>query len=164
MVKGTKNAVGRPSVMTDDILQKILEARADGATPEQACLLAEVSVRAYYYYVEKNPEFLQMMERAKDILSVLANRRLRKALDELPKEEAVKLAWDILKNKEYREDKAKQLPQSQLPGGPRLTINMGPSMTVNAKDFRDDELEAIASGQKTTAEVLEDRDNPPDKK
>lgn len=156
MGKATK-PVGRPPVMTDEAIRKLLEARADGASIEQACLLAEVGVSTYYDYVAEHPELSEQMERAKDILSVLANRRLRKGLDELPTEKAIELAWQIVKHNDAKVQRSNEPPKvaPTLSGG---TGNINVHQTViRADDLTDDELLAISAKEKTLEEVLAGR-------
>ncbi len=172
--------VGRPTVMTDEVLRKLLEARADGATDVQACLLAEIGVATYYKYCKENPEFVEQMNRSVEILKVLANRALRKALEEMKMEEKVKLAWDILKEnvaEEERKHRRSQdipgrLPDGNIAPGYRLTsnvpllpqqvnINLGGQQlnqpkVVRMEDLTDAELDRMARGE-PIEQVLGDR-------
>ena len=157
MTKEPKPKNGRPTVMTDEVLQKLLEARADGATDVQACLLAEIGVSTYYKYVAENPEFVEKMDRAKDILSVLAGRKLRKALEELPTEKSVELAWAIIKHndtKTLRASEPPKIPPTLQGGSGNIHVNQ---TVIRADDLSDDELLAISSKEKTLEEVLAGR-------
>lgn len=154
-----KPGAGRPTVMTTDVLQKLLEARADGATDVQACLLAEISPGTYYKYCADNPEFVEQMARAAEILSVLAKRKLRQALEKFSMEEGVKLAWEIIRSEDAKRSPA-ALPPSQSPyrlsGGAvpaQVQINVGgqqiplQQQVIRAEDLTDDEAERLARGE-----------------
>jgi hypothetical protein len=151
-----ENKGGRPTVMTEEVLQKLLEARADGATDVQACLLAEIGVSTYYKYVAENPEFVEKMDRAKDILSVLAGRRLRKALDELDVKEAMELAWQIIKHNDSKTQRSNEPPKLPPTLGGSGNINVHQTV-IRADDLTDDELLAISAKEKTLEEVLAGR-------
>jgi len=54
------------------IVQKLENAFSSGATDEEACFYADISVRTLYYYCEKNPEFMQRKELLKKKLILQA--------------------------------------------------------------------------------------------
>ena len=141
--KKNKPGAGRPSVVTDSVIRKLLEASADGATDVQACLLAEISTTSYYKYKKEHPEFTEQMERATEILKILATRKLRIALesDDLTIQEQIDLAWKILNH-------GKEGPQ-QLPSGKNLSINLGnvTQNVIRAEDLNDDELKRLSAGE-----------------
>ena len=175
-----KPGAGRPTVMTEGIIWMLLEARGDGATDIQACLIAEISTTTYYKYCAEHPKFAEAMERAVDIKKVLANRVLRKGLEQLPPKERIDLAWQILKDLREDQDsthrrdleRAQQMPG--LSGGyaPRLVsghpqqvnINVGPQQVaqvqqgevIRAEDLTDRECERLARGEPLVS-VLGDR-------
>ncbi|MBX4216083.1 hypothetical protein KW797_03985 [Candidatus Parcubacteria bacterium] len=125
-------------------MQKLLEAKADGATDVNACLLANISVRTYYKYCEHNEEFVQMMERAGDLKEVMANRTLRRALESTDWEtgslkERVALAWEIVKDGQGREERRfkRELEKisyesPMLPGGARMRLTTAQPVPGNA--------------------------------
>ena len=49
--------VGRPSVMTDEVLQKLKEAFLMGCSDVEACLFAGIASSTLYEYQNKNPEY-----------------------------------------------------------------------------------------------------------
>jgi hypothetical protein len=55
--------VGRPTVMTDDVLDKLRQAFLFGATKEEACAFADIGYRTLYDYIDRNPEFSQEIEK-----------------------------------------------------------------------------------------------------
>lgn len=66
--------IGRPTVFTDLVLQKLEEAFSIGASDIQACFVAGISPRALYYYQEQNPDFLQRKNALKEMTSFAAKK------------------------------------------------------------------------------------------
>lgn len=58
--------VGRPTVMTPEIVNKLEEAFLLGCTDLEACLFADISKQTLYNYQEKNPEFVDRKEMLKE--------------------------------------------------------------------------------------------------
>ena len=51
--------MARPSVFTEDTLQKLEQAFAQDCTDEEACLYADIAPSTLYAYQTKNKEFLE---------------------------------------------------------------------------------------------------------
>jgi len=49
---------GRPTVMTQDTVNKLEQAFSMGCSDLEACLFADISKQTLYDYQEKNPEFV----------------------------------------------------------------------------------------------------------
>lgn len=60
--KVEKRKVGKPTVMTDKVLDQLRQAFLWGATNAEACAYADISERPLYEYLSKNPEFKQKIE------------------------------------------------------------------------------------------------------
>lgn len=71
-----KPKVGRPTVMTDDVLDKLRQAFLFGATKEEACAFADIGYRTLYDYIAKNPEFSQEIEKWQRFPILLAKRKV----------------------------------------------------------------------------------------
>ena len=56
---------GRPTVVTDECIQKLEGAFLMGCTDLEACLLANISKSSLYSYQAANPEFLDRKESLK---------------------------------------------------------------------------------------------------
>jgi len=69
-----KNSVGRPTVMTENVLAKLEEAFLIGCSDLEACLVADISKDALYDYQTKHPEFTERKELLKQN-PILAARR-----------------------------------------------------------------------------------------
>lgn len=78
MAKKTK--LGRPTVMTEGVIQKLEEAFAWGCTDIEACLWANIDSRTLYKYQEKNPEFVRRKEGLKDTPVMLARKAVVNAI------------------------------------------------------------------------------------
>jgi hypothetical protein len=57
--KRTGNPVGRPTVMTPEVLDKLQSAFAIGCTDTEACIFADIDMSSMYKYQEKHPEFTE---------------------------------------------------------------------------------------------------------
>lgn len=68
--------IGRPTVMTDEVLRKLAEAFAWGCTDTEACCYADISTTALYEYQNKHPEYAEYKARLKDTPVLKARARL----------------------------------------------------------------------------------------
>ncbi len=73
--------VGRPTVMTTEILNKLEEVFALGGTDKEACFYAGISHQTLYDYQNKNPEFIERKEALKERPILKARQTVVKALD-----------------------------------------------------------------------------------
>lgn len=78
--KPPKREVGRPTVFTKEVLQKLDEAFEYDMTDEEACLHAHISPRALYDYQKDNQEFLQRKQALKNNPVMLARKALVESL------------------------------------------------------------------------------------
>lgn len=62
--------------LTPEVVKKLKEAFAIGATVKQACQYAEISERSYYNWTEKNPILLHEFERMRQILPLAAKANI----------------------------------------------------------------------------------------
>lgn len=74
--------VGRKSVMTKDILQKLEDAFTIGASDIQACYHAGISKQTLYNYQKKNPKFIDRKESLKEHVSLAAKMNIAKSITE----------------------------------------------------------------------------------
>ena len=80
--KITKADVGRPTVMTQDTLNKLEEVWAIGGTDLEAIFYADISHQTLYDYQEKHPEFIERKEKLKERPILKARQTIVKSLDE----------------------------------------------------------------------------------
>lgn len=60
------NPVGRPTVMTEEVLRKLELAFSYGCSDLEACLFAGISKTPFYDYQDEHPEFKERKELLKD--------------------------------------------------------------------------------------------------
>lgn len=73
--------VGRPTVVTPEIISKLEEVFALGGSDLEACLFAGISKTTLYEYQKNNPEFTERKEELKETPILKARRTIDKALD-----------------------------------------------------------------------------------
>lgn len=88
------NPVGRPTVMTQVIIDKLEEVFAIGGTDSEACHYAGISHQTLYDYQAKHPEFIERKESLKERPVLKARQTVVKKLDE-----SYMNAMDYLKRK-----------------------------------------------------------------
>ena len=76
------NAVGRPLIMTPDVIQKLEDAFSWGCTDLEACCNADISKSTLYNYCDANPKFMERKEILKNQPVMKARRVVQAALDE----------------------------------------------------------------------------------
>lgn len=62
---------GRPSVYTEEVKDKILYALSTGQSVEEATKYAGVSLRSFYDFVKRNPEFKSQVQQYANELNQL---------------------------------------------------------------------------------------------
>ncbi|MBC8418754.1 MAG: hypothetical protein H8E10_09200 [Desulfobacterales bacterium] len=80
--KPTGNPVGRPTVMTPDVLSKLEQAFSIGATDLEACAHAGCATPSYYRYIGDHPEFRERVNALKEKLPLKAKSRLAKLIND----------------------------------------------------------------------------------
>lgn len=75
-----KSSAGRPTVMSDAVVNKLEEAFAMGCTDLEACFYADISRQTLYNYQESHPEFIDRKERLKRRPVLLARKVVVEAL------------------------------------------------------------------------------------
>lgn len=73
---------GRPTVMTPEVLKKLEEAFAIGASDREACFYADISDKTLYNYQSEHPEFVQRKEALKERPVLLARQKVVEAIKE----------------------------------------------------------------------------------
>lgn len=92
------NPVGRPTIMTPEVVKKLEDAFKMGCTDIEACLNADISRQTLQNYQEKNPEFVDRKELLKKTPTFRARASILKAIDDDPD-----LAMKYLERKEKAE-------------------------------------------------------------
>ena len=81
-VTNEKNPEGRKTVFTPEVLHKLEEAFAIGASDIEAIFYANVSRAAFYHYQAEHPEFLTRKEELKERPVLKARQVIVKNLDQ----------------------------------------------------------------------------------
>lgn len=76
------NTVGRPTIMTQEIIDKLEYVFSLGGTDKEACLYAGISHQTLYSYQDKYPEFVERKEALKENPVLKARETVVKALDD----------------------------------------------------------------------------------
>lgn len=71
-----ENNVGRPTVMTLEVIQKLEEAFSIGATDKEATFVAGISMATLYAYCKEHPEFSDRKEALKDMPKYAARKNI----------------------------------------------------------------------------------------
>lgn len=74
--------VGRPTVMTPQVLNKLEEVFALGGTDTEACMYADISHQTLYNYQKEFPEFVERKEALKEKPFLKARRTIIESLDD----------------------------------------------------------------------------------
>lgn len=74
--------VGRPTIMTPEIISKLEEVFALGGSDEEACFFAGIGKSTLYNYQKENPEFVERKEALKETPILKARRTVVDALKE----------------------------------------------------------------------------------
>lgn len=74
--------IGRPTVMTPEVVKKLEEAFLLGCTDLEACLFADISKQTLYNYQEAHPEFVDRKEKLKENPVFLARSSVVRSMQE----------------------------------------------------------------------------------
>ena len=77
----SEKKVGRPSIVRDEVVQKLEQAFAIGATDTEACSFAGISRGTLYNYIQKNPTFLDRISELKSKLPLRAKFELKQLVE-----------------------------------------------------------------------------------
>jgi len=86
MARPTKNQAWRTAIskavtkLTPEVVQKLKESFAIGATIEEACFYAEIRRQTYYNWIKKNPELLDEFDRLRQKLPLAGKKNIAQAI------------------------------------------------------------------------------------
>lgn len=95
----TTHGMGRPTVMTKQVLKNLEDAFRIGCPDREAVIYAEISEQTLYNYGKKHPEFLEQKEAWKEVPILKARGNVIKALHN----ESVGDSWQYLIRKRKAE-------------------------------------------------------------
>lgn len=76
----TTSGLGRPTVMTKQVLRNLEDAFRIGCPDREACIYAEIGLQTLYDYCEKHPEFSEQKEAWKEVPILKARGNIIEAL------------------------------------------------------------------------------------
>ena len=82
--KQKKHPGGRPTVITEKVLQKLEDAFAIGSSDREACLMADISPATLYEYQKIHPEFIERKAQLKEMPKYKARATVNKFLSTDP--------------------------------------------------------------------------------
>lgn len=120
--------MARPTVMTDDIIDKLEYAFSLGCSDNEACLHAGIAPATLYKYQEDNPKFTERKHLLKESPILLARQSVLKGLKDNP-DLALKFLErrkkDEFSTKVENEHKITELPKPLLGGETTKQIESG---------------------------------------
>jgi hypothetical protein len=126
--------VGRPTVMTEEVIAKLEIAFSNGATDEQACFIANISKNSLYDYIKINPEFGNRKEALKDFIKYQAKINIKEAIESNDKDMS---KWYLeRKDKEFK-------PKSDMTSNDEKIIPII-NVSANNSDQQDNSVEEEA--------------------
>lgn len=73
--------MGRPTVMTEEVVSKLEYGFMKGLNITECCHYADISRTAFYEYLDKNPEFTDRMEELRSSPSTRAKLNIVEAIE-----------------------------------------------------------------------------------
>lgn len=114
------NKVGRPTVMTEETLNKLEYAFSRGLSDREACLYADINPQTLYVYCQKHPEFSERKELLKDQPKMKAKFNLA---EEIENGDADVSKW-YLERKAKDEFSTKQTIDADVSSNVNITIEL----------------------------------------
>lgn len=97
-----KNLGGRPTVMTEEVVAKLVEGFKADFTIDEACRYAGIDQSTYFRRRQVDEAFCKEMDSAKDYVLIKAKKNIQTAVDEGDTDLSVKLL-KMRQNKIYSE-------------------------------------------------------------
>ena len=121
--------VGRPTVMTPEVIETIEKELKNGATLAQASFLARISLKTIYNYFESNPSFKDRAELLQGMVAYRARVNIKNKIE----------GGDIDTSKYWLDRKDNEFkPKSDMTSGdkpmPIINLNDIPTNNSNQKD------------------------------
>lgn len=86
MSEKKKELVGRPTVVTEEVLQKLESSYSLGCSDLEACVFAGISKSTLYKYLDEHPEFSERRELLKEKQVLKARSVIAEAINNKDKE------------------------------------------------------------------------------
>jgi hypothetical protein len=128
--------VGRPTVMTQDVINKLEQAFSLGASDVEACFFAGISHQTLYNYQDKNPEFIERKKALKEKLVLKARSVIASSMESGDKQTA---QWYLERRKK---DEFSTKVENEHTGKDGSPISIDVTSSILAK-IPSNELEAL---------------------
>lgn len=115
-----ENKVGRPTVMTEEMIGKLELLFAKGLSDREACLIANIHPSTLYDYCEKNPEFTERKELLKEKVKIQAKLNIADAIENNDVDNS---KW-YLERKAKDEFSTKQIIDADVNGDVKINIEL----------------------------------------
>ena len=141
-----KLATWRPTVIDDNVIQKLAYAFRCDCTINEACAYAGIHPNTYYEKIKKDKSFMELMDKSKELFLVDVKTRARELMQTA---ESESVSWTLLKNAlEKRDPNYKQKIETEN----TTTVNVSfVWIAMRAKEQRMEQLD-IDKQQKKLAE------------
>lgn len=73
--------LGRPTVMTPEVIEKIEEELKNGATLQQAAFLADISLKTLYNYFKDYPDYKERCNLLQNLVSYRARKNIKEKIE-----------------------------------------------------------------------------------
>ena len=113
-----ENKVGRPTVMTEDMIGKLELLFAKGLTDREACLIADINPSTLYDYCNEHPDFSERKELLKEKVKIQAKLNIAESIENKDIDDS---KW-YLERKAKDEFSAKQIIDADVSS--EITINI----------------------------------------
>lgn len=143
--------VGRPTVMTQEVLDKLEYAFSIGCTDEEACIYADISPATLYNYQKDNPKFLERKELLKQTPILRARETVVKSLN------SPDMAFRYLERK--KKDEFAVRVENTGKDGKDLPIPILANLNVPSNDGHQENIETHESDQGSTGRDISQQDH-----
>lgn len=138
--------VGRPSALSDEVVNKLEQAFATGANDTEACSYAGISRQTYYQHLKKDAEFSDRIERQKSMLPLKARQELKKLID---KGDPKALFWYLDRVEKRHKVESSIVMNNQL----EQLANYEYDRLIKLRSYREDELDRLYEYARSCAEM-----------
>lgn len=78
--RNDQSSVGRPTVITDEVIAKLVQCFEDGSTITEACRTAQIDQSTYFRRVDSDEEFRKKMSHAQEYPDAVAKMEVVRAI------------------------------------------------------------------------------------
>lgn len=139
--------VGRPSVLTETVVNKLEQAFAIGANDSQACSYAGISRQTFYARLKKDSEFRDKIESQKEKLALKAKEQLAKLIQS---GDRATILWYLSKVERQEVDSCEMQKEIELY---ESIVKEEIDRLYRIRSFEEEEIDRVNEYARTKAEV-----------